>query len=457
MAKYRERVMFKKYSVGILIFLFFITLLMSSCIVNQEIGEEIDFDCPACPICPVQKITKCPTCPTCQTCPKQVECPSTKASGIELLSKQERPPRCPDDKKIEQSCTWVECYEPSTKPKLAIVITGQITRLEIRSKIQNVFNANADDYDITLVFLLKQDKPVSTTVKKRADSPYSTTEWCDTDALKMWIKDKLFVNETLGEIVMRQEAMNRQQMGDVITRKGFYTTVRNDDGSLKYRVALTVSRGEINGEILENKGWKHRMPRERNFFAIAQESFRTMRRNMMILEDIEYKTKTFSDIVFRLREDTLVHLPYKLKGLDIGPNTIVTPNCWGSGGINDVNYIVGRGIASKVIRGMAEDYYFRITKHYGNPETHLEEIIASLGAKTITQDFCEWPMVPVVWKKNDKGYYLEGRKITTLLTGNCLKSKLKKQKFCAWRKSDIEGMIVDTKNLKSPYLQKWAN
>lgn len=391
----------------------------------------------------------------------EIKCDENTVSGSHLLPPFENPPICDSDMITDNGCTWAECYENTNndKKKLVFLISGQITRLELQSKITNLFDVNKDEFEIILLFLLKQGTSLATNIKTRADSPISTTEWCNTSAIEEWIRNTLFVDDDVGDIVLRQER-NNQLKPTLVTRKNFYTVVRDKTtNDIKYKVNVAITHGEFDGEVLENHRWVNPLgKREVNFFSFAQDSFRNMRKNMIMLEDIELKMKTPVDIVFRLREDTLVHLPYYINKDKINTNTFVTPNCWGSGGYNDVNYIMGRGIASKVMRGMAEDYYFRINKHYGNPETHLREIVRYLTSDIIVEHFCDWPMMPVVWKLKDDGTYkLEARPMTTILTEGCLRDKtVKHRKFCAWRSSDIPSLVVSQKQLDSPHLQAWV-
>lgn len=304
------------------------------------------------------------------------------------------------NKTLWENCSWVECpgaygidHQNKSTRRVALFITGQLTRLELRSKLLNMVQQNVDNNELYAVFFLRHGQSKSSNYKNRSPGPFDTTEWNNLTAMATHISDS-FPNASTIHV-------NRTYTRRVLTRQEFFFVLTDGAGKIFLRVAFGLTRDEPMGSLLLNPSFKPR-PKQAHKQLNHQDMFRNIRSAMIFLERIEYNIKTYMDFLFRLREDTFVLRPYRIQHFS-SKSLFVSPRCWTAGGFTDVSFLVGRKVASRILRGLAEDYYFRLTSHYVNPEHYLKKLAIHYKSEVVTVNACEWPMIPVIFIKGFKG------------------------------------------------------
>ena len=349
-------------------------------------------------------------------------------------------------------CAWHICPEKfgmnhrkgGGRKRVAIVVSGQLSRLELRSKMINLVRENYQRYELYAVFLLQQGKNSSSNYHERSPGPYQSEEWEDMEVLREHV-GHIFsgFGWKVSPIHHELSYSGKWYNGDKLTRQVFYFVLKDQDEVL-LRVAFGLTKGEPIGALLLNPDFvpnKDETTKQLN----QQDMFRNMRKTMMLLEDIELRMGFFVHLVFRLREDVFVLRPFRFPR-PLTRVSFVSPNCWTAGGLSDWSFIVGRQLASKVIRGLAEDYYLRIHAHYTNPEHFVRYLARFHRAKIIKLSVCEWPMLPVIFYRNRTDLYMRLRTESRLsAVGGC---SLKPYKgSCFWKESPEL-----TKGTRKPYL-----
>ena len=301
------------------------------------------------------------------------------------------------NRSLWSNCSWVQCpeayginrFDPS-KRRVALFITGQLSRLELRSKMINVVRQNKDTNELYAIFLLKQGQSKSSNYRYRARGPHHTNTWSNLTAMKEHVRSTFPEASTLHA--------RCKYTGTNLTRQEFYFVLTDASGEIFLRVVFGLTHKEPVGDFLLNPRFiplqKH-AHKENNH----QDMFRNIRSAMILLEDVEFQLKIYMDYIFRLREDAFVLRPFQLTKFT-SSSMVLTPRCWTVGGFTDVSFVAGRKVASKLLRGLAEDYYFKEQVHYHNPETFLGRLAARYKAQMETVSVCDWPVIPVIFLKS---------------------------------------------------------
>ena len=303
-------------------------------------------------------------------------------------------------------CSWQLCPErfglnrqDKDVKRVALLVSGQLSRLELRSKLKNLILENYLHSELYAVFLLQHGEKRASNYHERADGPHDTEEWSDMEALHDHVAS-MFTSLGWQTSPLHQEVSysGGWYHGDKLTRQVFYFALL-EKGRVVLRVAFGLTHDEPNGALLLNSQFaptRGEQQKQQN----QQSMFRNMRKTMMLLEDIEIRIGTFMDYIFRIREDVFILRPFKFPN-ELSKSVFVTPNCWTAGGFSDWSYIVGRDVASKLMRGFAEDYYLRIESHYKNPEHFVKYLALFHKAHVVKRSVCEWPMLPVIFFMRD--------------------------------------------------------
>ena len=303
-------------------------------------------------------------------------------------------------RRIYQGCPWgdwtrcPEAYgvDPTDRSvkRLAILVSGQLSRLELRSKLHNVVDANKGEFELYAVLLLSRGATKSSNYYNRVDGPIKMEEWTSAEAMRGYLSE-LFGNIT---DVYRSRAFH----DSALTRQVFYFSVLDSEGRHKLRVAFGLTQDEPQGQFLLNPNFSVPV-RETTKQTNQQDMFRNMRKTMILLEDIEVRMRCMMDLVLRIREDAFVLRPWQLKHDPLWSDRVfVTPNCWKAGGFSDSSFLMGRGIASKVMRGLAEEYYLGLAAHYRNPERYIRELVVRNHGQVVWRHVCEWPVLPIIFR-----------------------------------------------------------
>lgn len=324
------------------------------------------------------------------------------------------------------NCSWVDCPSQygvnlGAKPKLAIAISGQLTRLELRSKLINLVSVNKHKFELYAIVLLTHGQMAATNYFGRCPGPHDTKKWLQGMVL--------YIRETFPGASSIQTT--RRYTKGKLTRQVFWFVLLDELQRPYLRVAFALTKDEPMGTVLLNKEFvppSHRVINE----PAQHDMFRNIRKTMILLEQVELRLGVFFDYVFRVREDAFFLRPFRLPD-NIRPSEFYTPACWTAGGYGDVSFVMGREVASGIMRGLAEDYYLRIDKHYKNPEGFVKQLAKVYEANITKVNVCEWPVTPVIFFRG------KGDKMMMKLRGQTRRSAMsscdiwKVKGHCIWR------------------------
>lgn len=333
-----------------------------------------------------------------------------------------------------RDCSWARCpraYGISasnhSQTRYLLFITGQLPRLELKSKFANVVAQNYKEKELYAVFLLKQGQSRSTVYHKRCPGPHDTDAWQNETSMTEYFR-RTFPNAS-GVHLEKTYAQKR------LIRQVFYFVILDSSQDIMIRVAFGISHNEPNGDYILNPRFSNPQNLTKSTQLNHQDAFRNIRSAMMLVEQLEDHLGMKMDYIFKLREDAFVLRPFILYDYK-SKSVFVTPKCWEWGGYTDVSFIVGRLVASRVLRGLAEDYYFRMDEHYGNPEVFVKHLALHYKSQIIRVSVCDWPVLPIIYVKGaDKNLSMQLRtRSMRVLYWKCIPRKAKNPD-CFWLNS----------------------
>ena len=275
----------------------------------------------------------------------------------------------------------------SSTLRIAYCLTGQLARLELVSKIQNIFIANAKAGNLPHVFV-----------------------WLDRD-----VGD---VKQTYWNYNYSRSVFGGYNRKDI---KAFIDDASNKAGVLKAvrtRVKLELpSRytfAPVHGVIpVKDKAYTgHDGPKDN--FEPAASRFQNNMRWMAGLRDCvkwvmdtEQQQGWHYDLVVRLREDTFALGPWIL---DQSYLHAMTSSLSGSfRGVNDHNFVIARRWADTIFRGLTEDYYFNSSLEHvvwGNPENRIRTLAEVYNVPVRGKNICQQPLLPLRGLVNETYWHL---------------------------------------------------
>ena len=285
--------------------------------------------------------------------------------------------------------------------RLAILVSGQLSRLEISSKLEYLVKSNVEKFELYAVFLLSIGEPKASNYHNRVDGPIKFDDWQDFDR----------VAADISKYFGRVSKVHRSRVfrDKVVSRQVFYFSVVDTEDRPIVHVAFGLTRDESSRKVLLNPSLSA-PTREVSKQENQQDMFRNMRSTMMLLEDIEVRMRLMMDFVLRIREDSFVLRPLLLEYDPTWSDFLfMTPKCWTSGGFSDSIFLMGRAIASKILRGLVEEYYLSLDEHYINPERYVKKLVKRNRGQIIQRHVCEWPVLPVLFQLKGSRLYLHLR------------------------------------------------
>jgi hypothetical protein len=265
--------------------------------------------------------------------------------------------------------------------RIAFCVTGQLSRLEINSKVLNIFIPNAEKgYEVHVFILLDNEvDKVKSTKNTKIISAFTMDG--DDPYVKMNAED---LYKYIHDLIRSQQLEK-----DVHDR--IHVNVRLEKPSKDHFVYDTryVPMREV-GKGVESASADHR-------FQNVMRQWNGIRDCVKWMYEHEYRYRIFFDLVVRLRDDT-----YAIDHWYLYPDiyrSVYTTSKYGGGedGLNDHNYVIDRA-HSRVFESFSEDYYFNKTLHnhfWGNPEHRIAQILAAYNVPVRLTTFCEQPLVPV--------------------------------------------------------------
>ena len=292
-----------------------------------------------------------------------------------------------------KNATFIE--EKPLKPiKIAFCLTGQLARLELMTKIRNIFvpNINAGHEVHVIILLDNEIEKVKQTFWKfdYSNAPYYNynhkmlqnkliekfKEYNIHDKIKSWIK-------LAPPIQSHYEIVNDMiPVSDKVVHK-----------------SADIDKSEYPKDGIEKASIRF----QNNMRWLAG-----LRECMKFVQSLELKEKSFYDLVVRLRDDSYAFdewiLSYERYGMKL------TSASTGSfRGVNDHNFVVDRLYADDLLRGLTEDYYFNSTlqdEFWGNPEHRIYQLATSYNIPLQNNTVCQQPLVPLRGKYDKKNWMI---------------------------------------------------
>jgi len=275
--------------------------------------------------------------------------------------------------------------------KIAFCLTGQLARLELLSKVSNIFLHNAYLGHTTHVYVLL-DSDVDE-VKQ--------TFW------KYDYSDSLYATYSASKL---ENYMNRKADGAGVSDL-FRARVRLE-APAQNDFQIVGNKIPVEDKVINNANRHHEKDHgavKKNGFEPAASRFQNNMRWLAGLRDCvkwvqheEYRLGIFYDLVVRLRDDTLAFGPWELSKERYG-GALTSANTGSFRGINDHNFVIDREWADTLFRGLTEDYYFNKTlsqEMWGNPEHRIYMLASANNIPIQTTTICQQPLVPLRGKYN---------------------------------------------------------
>lgn len=275
----------------------------------------------------------------------------------------------------------------STSLRIAFCLTGQLARLELSSKISNIFIPNARVGHLPHVFVLLDHDL----------GDVKQTYW------------KYNYNKTVFGAYSRQDL--KAFIDSSTDQAGVLHAVRSRVKlELPSRYRFTPTHGVIPVRDKEYSG--HDGPKDN--FESASSRFQNNMRWMNGLRDCvrwvmdtEQQQGWHYDLVVRLRDDTYALDKWMLDKSYM--NSLTSSSSGSFKGINDHNFVVDRKWADVLFRGFTEDYYFNSTLEkvmWGNPENRILTMADSYAIPVKGKNICQQPLIPLRGLVNDSFWYL---------------------------------------------------
>jgi hypothetical protein len=260
--------------------------------------------------------------------------------------------------------------EPAARPRFALCLTGQLSRLEVATKVSRIVEPNlARGVDVDLFMYLDKPRPGRPPRQSRPKLQLGTELYTG------------FSADQLQQFVME----NTRSTG----AGRFRCEARLHSSPEPYRFVKYGDKEPLfplDDDLTADERF------QLNFAMLAQ-----LRSCMQMVGAAEVRDRAHYDYVVRLRDDSVVfddwHLRPELFGESI---TDVKEASWGA--INDHTYVVSRQYADAMFRGPVEDYYLQnsVTKPvFGTSEVMLLHVSLAHKVPLNIVPVCDMPLVPL--------------------------------------------------------------
>ena len=268
--------------------------------------------------------------------------------------------------------------------KIAFLVTGQLARLELESKIENIFIANAAAGHIVNVFFLL-DHNVTEVKQTFWRYDYDSTPYRRMNKHEL----KNFVDQRV-----EAAGFNSKTQIRTLTRFEYPAqtnfSVRPNDYPGGIPVTDKIGPTDIDAPMVSVEPALVRWNNNMRWLAGLRECTKWMMKT-------EYEQRWFYDLVVRLRDDTYAFGPWVLSR-EKHKGAFVSTKIGVHFGVNDHNFVVDRYWADPLFRGITEDYYFNETLDlytWGNPERRIFKVATMNVIPLVNTTLCEQPLVPL--------------------------------------------------------------
>lgn len=267
---------------------------------------------------------------------------------------------------------------------IAICITGQLIRLELGSKIENLVKVNLRTGHHIDLFVLLDNQLEKHKAVKRANR-YSPDN-C------------LYRNMTADKMMHLINSQISIEYTNTSAPK-FSCRIRLEPPKRTSFVLTGLNPVCIRHNTCDQKERQTELAKARFQNHMRQQA--SLRECFKWVQDVEHSRRHFYDYVVRMREDTYVFAPFAMSTKDYVNSIVVQePNGWG--GLNDHNVIIDRKFADLIFRGLVEDYYFgdhsslnHGSDWWGGPEILLLRMSTFYGVQVKKKSICLLPFAPI--------------------------------------------------------------
>lgn len=304
---------------------------------------------------------------------------------------------------------------------IAFCLTGQLARLELLSKIKNIFliNAKLGHQVHVFIYLDNEIEEIKQTFWKY---DYSSTPFINynKEQLESYIIDKIQTFAMESHIVENFKVFVRleppiqdkyQIVGDFIPVSD--KTIHKPKKDMK--------------DLMPEGGVEPAAVRFQN----NMRWLGGLRECVKWMQQEEFEQKLFYDLVVRLRDDTLAFGPWKLS-YEKHRNKLSSLRTGSYRGVNDHNFIIDRKYADIMFRGFTEDYYFNKSQAnvaWGNPEHRIYQLAEAYHVNIRNESICEQPLISLRGKVNNTHWMLHSVYADNFLK-ECQDGKLLKADRC---------------------------
>jgi hypothetical protein len=238
--------------------------------------------------------------------------------------------------------------------RVALCITGQLKRIELDSKIKNLIRHSTEDGAIVDVFF----------VLERSD---------DTNKAKFSNKNTVHGDKPCSINGNRTDAVEDDKIVELIKEE---TKAWYKGGVFEsHKEHLVSALTEWKHYRADLEGQNERQDRMR----LHVSQFANVRRCAQLVEAHELTVRTFYDAVVRIRDNTLVVLPYSVKPSVLRyPDAVQVKRCHGEGGLNDKVLVLPRKHMDVAMRGWVEDWYLQPKGWGGRDSGNSEQVLRSV-------------------------------------------------------------------------------
>lgn len=295
--------------------------------------------------------------------------------------------------------------DKTDKPlKIAFCITGQLARLELKSKIKNIIAPNSKIGHLTHLFMYL-DNEVDNVKQTFWKYDYSNTPYHDhTDDM---------MRRDLREILKKYKIEDSVKYWVKFEPPPQYNfQVVGEQIPVTDKIIKKPEK-KMSGEMLPEGGIEKAEVRFQNNMRWLS----ALRYCVKWMQKEEYHQGIFYDLVVRLRDDTYAFGPWLLS-YNTYAGHLVSAKTASFRGINDHNFVVDREFADDLFRGLTEDYYFNETLSevmWGNPESRIQQLAEAYNIPIRNNTICDQPLIPLRGKQDDDHWAIHASYASRLL------------------------------------------
>ena len=264
------------------------------------------------------------------------------------------------------------------------MITGQIARLELQSKIERVVVPNLEAGHMVHLFLVLDND---------IDHVHETQHYSNYIGTPFRTTNKATLRKYTRSLILSRLTETAGKGGDPASLLRVFVHIQ------PYRDVYAA----INGPSLMSKMWNgnwstdpHRVTSEARFDANMR-MLTVIRNGMRQVQEAEFQMGRFYSLVVRIRDDSYFYGPWLFTTEYQDRFTSLIVNSFL--GVNDHDFCISRSMADRFLRGLSEDYYLtfnrigKLMKY--STEIYMKSQLNVLKVARREVDVCTLPSIPL--------------------------------------------------------------